>query len=215
MPEIIGAVRSGARPEGTSQRAHGWTSRAARFGVFPGATRAGAVRRVEPAALHEASLRKPREAFVYNCIRFDSQHRRPSPSAIRHYKPSVIRKRRPRCLDAQTLTALAHGRIPSEELERVRQHLPQCSKCLGALSAAVRRRALGERSPPGARGPALAPIDSGHGRLFRGLAVVLSLLALGSSATCWYLDTPVPGGRRALDRASPSDVARGAITGVE
>ncbi len=98
----------------------------------------------------------------------------------------------------------------------MREHLPQCSKCLGKVAAAVRQRALGGPPEPGrerARIPSGA--DSGPGRLLRGLAVAISLLALGSSVTCWYLDPIVPGKGRSNEGMPSPDVTRGAMTAVE
>lgn len=214
MPEIIGSAgRRPARKAPPLGVSRAWPVALPRSAPSERDARGDGASSRTKGLPNEASWLKQREAFVHNAKHFPRLRRWPSPTGILHYKPTVIRKRRPRCLEAQTLAALAHGRIP-DELEQVRQHLPQCSKCLGALAAAVQRRTRGEGSPLTARGPLPAPVDSSHGRLFRGLAVALSLLALGSSATCWYLDTPVPGGRP-LDPASPSDVARGAITGVE
>ena len=138
-----------------------------------------------------------------------------------HYKGSVNRKRRTRCLDARTLAALARGTLPGGALHHVREHLPRCSKCLGAVAAAVRRRALGaparrererEREAPRLLPPGA---DSYRGRLLRTLAVAISLLALGSSATCWYLDPAVPGKSHSNETMPPSGVTRGAMTSVE
>jgi hypothetical protein len=133
----------------------------------------------------------------------------------------VNRKGRTRCLEARTLAALARGTIPTDELHHVREHLPRCSKCLGRIAAAVRRRALGgpaELDREAARLPRDAASPSG--RLLRSLAVAISLLALGSSATCWYLDPAVPGQGRIHETLSnetlpASGVMRGAMTSVE
>jgi hypothetical protein len=138
-----------------------------------------------------------------------------------HYKGSVNRKGRTRCLDAQTLAALARGTIPAHELHHVREHLPRCSKCLGRIAAAVRRRALDGPARLQREAPPLPPdADSNLGRLLRSLAVAISLLALGSSATCWYLDPAVPGQGRihetlSNDTLPASGVMRGAMTSVE
>jgi hypothetical protein len=140
----------------------------------------------------------------------------------RHLKGSVDRKGRTRCLDARTLAALARGTIPAHELHHVREHLPRCSECLGRIAAAVRRRALGGPARLEREAPRLPPPDvaSNPGRLLRSLAVALSLLALGSSATCWYLDPAVPGkglGHETLSNETlpASGVTRGAMTSVE
>jgi hypothetical protein len=140
----------------------------------------------------------------------------PSPTAPVHYKRSVTRKRRTRCLDSQTLATLARGSIPSDGLQHVREHLPQCSNCLGTVAAAVRRRALAGPAWPGREAPRLpAGADSSPGRLLRGLAVAISLLALGSSATCWYLDPRVPGKSLSNQGKPAPGVTHGAMTGVE
>jgi hypothetical protein len=133
-----------------------------------------------------------------------------------HYKRSVNRKRKARCLEARTLAALARGSMPGDELQHVREHLPQCSKCLGQVAAAARRRALGAPASLGRGAPHLVPgAESKPGRLLRSLAVALSLLALGSSATCWYLDPAVPGKGRSNEAVAPSGVTRGAMVGIE
>jgi hypothetical protein len=124
----------------------------------------------------------------------------------------VIRKRQTRCLPPQTLAALVRGKIPVDEVEHVRKHLPQCSKCLGRLTAGIQRRTPGARVALAGGSPPVG-VESSHGKLFRSLAVALSLLALGSSATCWYLDPPVPGKSSPLQPRLPSDVTRNALTG--
>jgi hypothetical protein len=149
----------------------------------------------------------------------------PSPAALVHYKGPVNRKRRTRCLDARTLAALARGTFPADELLHVREHLPRCSKCLGRIAAAARRRALGGPGPLEREARQLPPADSNPGTLLRSLAVAISLLALGSSATCWYLDPVVPGKglshetlRNETVPASgvpASGVTHGAMTSVE
>jgi hypothetical protein len=145
----------------------------------------------------------------------------PSPAALVHYKGPVNRKRRTRCLDARTLAALARGTFPADELHHVREHLPRCSKCLGRIAAAVRRRALGGPARLEHEGPRLPPdADSNPGTLLRSLAVAISLLALGSSATCWYLDPVVPGkglSHETLrnETVPASGVTHGAMTSVE
>jgi hypothetical protein len=142
-----------------------------------------------------------------------------------HYKGPVNRKGRTRCLGAQTLASLARGTIPADELHLVREHLPRCPKCLGRIAAAVQRRALGGPAQLEREGPRLArDADSRPGRLLRSLAVAISLLALGSSATCWYLDPAVPGkglshetlsNDLSNDTVPASGVTRGAMTSVE
>jgi hypothetical protein len=139
----------------------------------------------------------------------------PSPTAPVHYKRSLNRKRT-RCLDARTLAALARGSLPDSDVQPVREHLPQCSKCLGKVAAAARQRALGGPAGPGREGARVPPgADSSPGRLLRGLAVALSLLALGSSVTCWYLDPRVPGKGRSNEGMPASGVTRGSLTAIE
>lgn len=139
---------------------------------------------------------------------------RPSLTVVVHYKGSLDRKHRSRCLNARTLALLGRGAAPGPELQRVREHLPQCSKCLGTVAAAVRRRALAGSPGHGREARGLAS-DRHPGRLFRSLAVAISLLALGSSATCWYLDPAVPGESRSNEGMPPPSVARGAMTDGE
>jgi hypothetical protein len=133
-----------------------------------------------------------------------------------HYKRSLNRKRMSRCLDARTLAALAGGTMPSDEVRHVREHLPQCSKCLGKVAAASRQRALDGPAGSGRESARVPPgAESSPGRLLRGLAVAISLLALGSSVTCWYLDPGVPGKGRSNEGMLPSGVPGGPMTAVE
>lgn len=125
----------------------------------------------------------------------------------------VIRKYPTRCLDARTLAALTNGTIPLDELPHIQKHLPRCSKCVAAVAAGSRRRARCSRTPQSGDFLRVC-VESRRGRLLRGLAVTLSLLALGSSATCWYLD---PNGAQGSlsGRASPSGLMRGGTGAIE
>lgn len=139
----------------------------------------------------------------------------PSPTAPVQYKPSLNRKRS-RCLDARTLAALARGSLSDSDVHPVREHLPQCSKCLGQVAAAARQRALRGPAGPGRWGTRVPPgADSSPGRLLRGLAVAISLLALGSSVTCYYLGPRVPEEGRSNGGMPASGITRGAMTATE
>jgi len=110
----------------------------------------------------------------------------------------VIRRRRTRCLQPETLAELAQGRMPSEELNHIRQHLPNCSRCRDTIAANMRHRAGAHRGASSVEPPLLVAADSSQVKLFRSLALGLSLLALGSSVTCWYLDPGLAAGRPGL-----------------
>jgi hypothetical protein len=122
----------------------------------------------------------------------------------------VLIRRQSRCLDAQTLAALAHGKMPSGELHHIEKHLPQCSRCIGAIAAGIQRRARPSRYGSTSDSAVLVRSGSSRSRLSHTLAVALSLLALGSSVTYWYLGTGAVKSR-ALDPWSPSSLMRGAL----
>lgn len=100
----------------------------------------------------------------------------------------VAANERTTCLDPETLAALADGNVPAHNLSHVRAHLPECSKCLDVLAFAARGRAgLGS---PARGGDTLALPRRAVARRNprRAIAVVLSFVALGSSAAWWRFD---------------------------
>ena len=86
---------------------------------------------------------------------------------------------------------------------------------MAAVAAGLRCRASPGRVASRAEQLALARPDSTRGRMLRSLAVALSLLVLGGSATCWYLDPARPATSRAVAPGAPSGFTRGALGIVE
>jgi hypothetical protein len=53
------------------------------------------------------------------------------------------RNRSEGCLDRRTLETIAAGRCPIDQVEKLRTHLPRCSKCRAAIVACTGRRPRG------------------------------------------------------------------------
>ena len=53
------------------------------------------------------------------------------------------RNRSDGCLDRRTLETIAAGRCPIDQVEKLRTHLPRCSKCRAAIVASTGRRPRG------------------------------------------------------------------------
>ncbi len=91
-----------------------------------------------------------------------------------------------KCLEPATLAALAAGSMPSEAMRAVQKHLPECPRCLGIVAATVRERAR----VVGAAGMGDTVVIARPGKVRQSpvhlSAVLLSVLALGSSAAWWH-----------------------------
>jgi hypothetical protein len=53
------------------------------------------------------------------------------------------RHRSEACLDRRTLETIAAGRCPIDQVDKLRTHLPRCSKCRAAIVASTGRRPRG------------------------------------------------------------------------
>ncbi|HTV24707.1 MAG TPA: hypothetical protein VMG12_38710 [Polyangiaceae bacterium] len=102
-----------------------------------------------------------------------------------------------------------------DEVPHIEKHLLECARCVAAIAAGVASRGLSSRSSTRVQSVVIIRMESTRRRVLHGLAVGLSLLALGGSVAWWYLDPGMPPNDRSPWLESPSDVTRGAIESVD
>ena len=124
------------------------------------------------------------------------------------------------CLKDETLAALARGVIPQGELGRIREHLPECPRCLDALARRSRSRPGGlgdvgdERRTEAPTARQVPPSPKASGR-FRWIAVVAAGLTV---VLCGLWVAPAGRSVRAGAEGAWTRVAsaaRGAAVGTE
>jgi len=119
------------------------------------------------------------------------------------------------CLNDETLAALARGVIPRGELGRIREHLPECPRCLDAIAHRARSRPGAPASLEATTAtPPVAPAPRPSGRR-RWVAVVGAGLAVALAALWAAPDGPVVLSRAESALARLASGAREAATGAE
>jgi len=113
------------------------------------------------------------------------------------------RNRSEGCLDRRTLETIAAGRCPIDQVDKLRAHLPRCSKCRAAIVASTGRRPRGgdtvllsPGSWPQAEQPQLA------------LRVGLMLVALLSVGIAVWFTTAGANVREVVERSLRPESAR-------